>query len=135
VAIGVGLCDDCNPLGLRDVAASQVHGTVVIMVLIGFVALALVARLAVTGVGPFPATIAAIVPAADGLDVTIDVTNEGTAEGRTTCRLNETGDRGGGARAFVLSPELAPGERRSFTERVTTFGDAPVALDVACQAP
>jgi hypothetical protein len=133
--MGVGLCETCNPLGLRDVSASQVHGTVIITVLIGFVILALLARMAVNGLGPFPATLDAVVPAGAGLEVTLTVTNEGTAAGTTTCRVSDAADRGGGRSAFVLSPQLGPSETRTFQAVVTEFGGEVRELVVECRQP
>ena len=56
-AQGVGLCERCNPLGLRDSAASQVHGTVFGVVAIAIVLLLVAARLSIAGSGPFPASL------------------------------------------------------------------------------
>ena len=135
VAIGVGLCEECNPLGLRDVSASQVHGTVVVTVLVGFFLLALFARLALSGLGPFPATLEAVAPAPGGLAVTITVTNEGTASGQTTCRVVDPLDRGVGDQAFVLSPQLEGGQTVTFTKTVTQLGTEVRTLAVDCRQP
>lgn len=135
VPIDVGLCETCNPLGLRDVSASQVHGTVIITVLIGFVLLAILARAAVTGLGPFPVTVDGVVPAAGGLEVTLTVTNQGTAHGQTTCRISDAADRGGGRSAFVLSPALDPSQTLTFQEVVTEFGSEPRDLVAECRQP
>jgi hypothetical protein len=131
----VGLCERCNPLGLRDVAASQVHGTVIVTVLIGFVLLAIVARLAVTGLGPFPATIDRVVPVGDALRVTLTVTNQGSASGQTTCRVTTASNQGGGPNAFVLSPNLEPGQRITFDQTITELGSGDTDLTVACRTP
>jgi hypothetical protein len=135
VPIGVGLCERCNPLGLRDVSASQVHGTVIITVLIGFVLLAIVARLAVTGLGPFPATINDVVPVGDALRVTLTVTNEGSASGQTTCRVTTASNQGGDPNAFVLSPNLEPGQTITFDQTITELGSRDTDLTVACRTP
>ncbi len=135
VAIGVGLCERCNPLGLRDVSASQVHGTVFLGVLGAFILLAIVARLAITGIGPFPVTIDGVVPAAAGLEVTLTVTNEGDAEGQTTCRVMTASNRGGGPVAFVLSPAIAPGETVTFDQVVTGLGTEVTDLVAECRTP
>jgi hypothetical protein len=129
------LCELCNPLGLRDVAASQVHGTVFIAVIIGFVLLAVAARLAVVGQGPFPATLDGVAPAAAGLQVTVTVTNEGGGEGQTTCRLSDPADRGAIHSAFVLSPRIGAGETTTFSAVVTEFGSSPRELAIECRAP
>ena len=135
VALDVGLCEQCNPLGLKDSSASQVHGTVVIAVLLAFVGLAVIARLALSGVGPFPATVVSAVPAADGVEVTLTVTNEGTGAGQTTCRVIDPADRSGGESAFLLSPRIEPGQTVTFTKTVTVLGTDPGPLDVSCKAP
>lgn len=135
VGPGVGLCERCNPLGLRDVASGQVHGSVFIAVTGAIIALAVLARLSIAGIGPFPASVDAVDAAGAGLAVTLTVTNEGGAAGRTTCRLNRTGDRGTGEAAFVTTPELGPGETRTFSAAVDDFGADPVELDVSCRTP
>lgn len=135
VPLDVGLCEECNPLGLKDSSASQVHGTVVIAVLLAFVGLAVIARLALTGVGPFPATVASAVPVADGVEVTLTVTNEGTGAGQTTCRVTDPAKRVGGESAFLLSPRIEPGQTVTFSKTVTVLGTDPGPLDVSCKAP
>ena len=135
VGPGVGLCEECNPLGLRDAAASQVHGTVVIAVIVGFIVLAIVARLSIAGGGPYPATVDTVVPAGTELAVTLTVTNEGSAGGQTTCRLDDPSQLAGAQDAFVLSPRLEAGETRTFTSTVAAFGATPVALRVECRTP
>jgi hypothetical protein len=76
--VDVGLCEACNPLGLRDVSATQVHGVAFIGVTVAIIALALVARLAVSGIGPFTPRIAGLVTDGDALAITLTVTNEGS---------------------------------------------------------
>lgn len=135
VAPGVGLCEQCNPLGLRDVASSQAHGTVFVAVALAIVALAVVARLAVAGAGPFPATLDAIAPADGGLAVTLTVTNDGSSTGQTTCRVFDPVDQGGGPSAFVVSPRIEAGQRVTFTSTVTAFGSVGRAFQVECRTP
>jgi hypothetical protein len=132
---GVGLCDECNPLGLRDSAASQVHGTVVIAVLVGFVLLAVLARLAITGGGPYPAMVDDVVTSGTGLAVTVTVTNQGDGEGQTTCRLQDPRQLAGGLDAFVLSPRIPAASTTTFTSVVQEFGAAPIELSVECRQP
>ena len=80
-SIDRGLCEECNPLGLRDASSSQVHGTVFLGVLLAVVVLAVIGRLALSGVGPFTAEIGGVEPAGEGLTVTLEVTNTGTLGG------------------------------------------------------
>ncbi len=135
VGPGIGLCEQCNPLGLRDVASGQVHGSVFIALTVAIILLAVVARLSVAGLGPFPASIDGVSAAGDALAVTLTVTNEGGASGQTTCRLNRAGDRGTGTAAFVTSPTLAARETRTFQAVITEFGSVPTDLEVACRTP
>ena len=135
VGPGIGLCERCNPLGLRDSSASQAHGTAFIGVAIAVIALAFVARLAFAGVGPFPATVDAVDPVAGGLAVTVTVTNAGDATGQTTCRLTDPTDSGISTSALMLSPRIEAGGSATFTGTVTEFGTAPIALRVECRTP
>ena len=54
IPISESMCERCNPLGLKAPAASQAHGTAILGVAVAVVLLAVVARIAVSGVGPFP---------------------------------------------------------------------------------
>ncbi|MEO5884403.1 MAG: hypothetical protein ABIQ58_02680 [Candidatus Limnocylindrales bacterium] len=135
VAADVGLCERCNPLGLRDSASSQAHGTAFVAVALAIVVLAIVARLAVSGVGPFPVTLASVTPDGDGLSIALTVTNEGTSVAATTCRVYDPADQGGGPSAFVLTPRIGPGETRTFESTVSEFGATVRALLVECRTP
>jgi hypothetical protein len=135
VAIDVGLCERCNPLGLADSSSSQLHGTVFIGVVLAVVALALIGRLSLTGVGPFEGSVAAAVASGDGLAITLTVTNNGTGTGQTTCRVTDPVDRSGGGSAFLLSPQIAGGKTSTFTQTVTQLGSKIRPLTVECSAP
>lgn len=135
VAIEVGLCDTCNPLGLRDVSATQVHGIALTGVVAAVIALALVGRLLIAGVGPFTATVAGVTADRDALSVTLTVTNQGKSAGQTTCRLTDPLDRSGVGAGFVLSPQIEPGATETFTKRVTGLGSTVRELAVECSAP
>jgi hypothetical protein len=135
VGPGVGLCEECNPLGLRDTASSQVHGTVFLAVVVGVILLAVLARMATAGLGPFPATIDAVVPTDGGLAVTLTVTNEGDGTGQTTCRLAPADDRSTSTGTFVLTPRLEGGETRTFTTHVIDLGSTTSDLVVTCRTP
>ena len=134
-ADGIGLCERCNPLGLRDSASSQVHGTVFGVVAIAIVLLLVFARLSIAGGGPYPATLSAVSPTADGLALTITVTNHGTDAGQTTCRIVDVADRGVSRSAFRLSPRIEAGRTVSFSTVVTEFGREPRELAVSCRTP
>ena len=135
VALTVGLCDDCNPLGLRDTAAGQVHGSVFIAVTTAIIILFVLARWSIAGGGPYPATVDSVTPAGAGLAVTLTVTNDGAAAGQTSCRVSRIGDSGTGTAAFVTSPRLAAQETKTFRSIVTQFGSTPTDLQVECRTP
>ncbi len=135
VGPGIGLCERCNPLGLGDSASSQVHGTVFGVVAIAIVVGLVLARLSLSGSGPFPATVSEISPTADGLAVTLTVTNEGSQTGQTTCRVVDAADRGVSNSAFVLSPRIDAGQALSFSAVITELGTEPRELAVTCRTP
>ncbi len=135
VPLDVGLCERCNPLGLRDSSASQVHGIAIAGVAAAVIILAIVARLAISGIGPFNASVVAAAPDGGGLAITLQVTNEGTSAGQTTCRVQDPADRNGGRGGLVLSPQIAPGQTVSFTKHVDELGAAVRALSVECSTP
>jgi ribosomal protein L40E len=134
VAIDVGLCERCNPLGLRDSSSSQVHGIAIGGVILFVVILAVVGRFALSGIGPFEASVSAV-PDGDALAVTLTVTNQGTSSGQTTCHVSDPADRSGNIGGFVLSPRIDPGQTITFTQRLTEFGSVARPLEVRCSAP
>lgn len=127
------MCETCNPLGLRQPAASQVHGTVFAGIVLAVIIMAVVARAMVAGVGPFQAAITDVVAAPDGLLVTIEVTNAGSASSPTMCRIGDPNLAGVGPEtAFVQSPPIEPGRTRTFQATVRSLGTEPRELSVSC---
>jgi hypothetical protein len=135
VALDVGLCERCNPLGLRDSASSQVHGTVFVAVAIGIVGLALAARFAVAGIGPFTAAVAGMTDNGNGLIVQLQVTNKGTSAGTTTCRVSDPALQGSGRPVFVLSPRIEPNSTVTFEAQLAGIDGPARPLAVDCSAP
>jgi hypothetical protein len=135
VAIDVGLCERCNPLGLRDSASSQMHGIAIGGVVLFVVLMAVVARFALAGIGPFDGTVAGVVPDGDGLAITLSVTNHGSSAGQTTCRVTDPADRTGNVGGFMLSPQVGPGESVTFTQRLTALGTAVRPMLAECSSP
>ena len=137
VALDVGLCERCNPLGLKDAASSQVHGTVFVAVAMAVTVLAIAAHLAVAGIGPFVAQVTTVRAAPGGaaaVVATISVHNEGSAAGTATCRISDPADRGIQTSEIVYSPMIPPGSTIQFDHQVS-FGSAGQPLDVACTGP
>ena len=136
VPLDVGLCESCNPLGLRDSASSQVHDTVILAVGLAIATMAVLARLAVTGIGPFAAT-AGVVRAGDAdgtYSVTLTVTNQGRTAGSATCRINDPQDPGLVQTLVVYTPRIEPGATATWDQAVT-FGKPDRALAITCQGP
>lgn len=136
VGVEIGLCERCNPLGLKDSASSQVHGTVFLAVGLAIVGLATAAHLAVAGIGPFEARVAAVRAGtvAGAVVATIEVRNEGRAAGLATCQVTDPSDRGRTEAAVVYSPRIEPGATITF-ERQVDFGSPDRPLAVACSGP
>lgn len=133
--IDVGLCERCNPLGLRDSSASQVHG-IAIGGVVAFVAImAIVARFALAGIGPFEGAVANVATDGTGLAVTLSVTNRGSNGGQTTCRVSDPADRTGNLGGFMLSPQIQPGQAVTFTQRITALGATVRPLVAECKSP
>lgn len=133
IALAEAMCETCNPLGLRQPAASQAHGTVFAGIILAVIVMAVVARVMVAGVGPFRASIVGVAAAADGLVVTIRVTNDGSATSPTMCRISDPSLPGiGPETAHVQSPPIEPGTTRTFQATVRSLGAEPRELTVSC---
>ncbi len=135
VPIDAGLCERCNPLGLRDVSSSQVHGIAIAGVFLFVVVLAVAAKFALAGIGPFEAAIAPPVADTGGLTLTLTVTNKGSSTGQSTCQVTDPADRTGNPGAFILTPKIDGGETRTFSQHVTVLGSAVRPLEIECSGP
>jgi hypothetical protein len=135
VALDVGLCERCNPLGLKDSASSQVHGTVFVAVGLAIVALAIIARWAVAGIGPFSAEVVDVRSDNGALNISVRVTNDGSNAGSTTCRITDRALQGSGKPAFIMTPRIAPKATIELHHRLDGFGTEVRPLDVDCSAP
>jgi hypothetical protein len=135
VPLDVGLCEECNPLGLRDVSSSQVHGLAVGGFILAVVLLAVGGKFLLAGVGPFDGAITDAVPDGTGLTITLEVSNSGSSTGQTTCHLTDPSDRTGNTGAILLSPRIEPGQTISFSQRVTELGGELRPLQVECSQP
>ena len=136
IALAAGMCVRCNPLGLADPASSQAHGTALLAIGIAIVLLALAAHFALSGIGPFRATVSNIAPTAAGLQVTLTVTNEGSRAGSSTCRIHNALAAMDDAAAYFLSPQIEPGATVTFSRETSALGAQQVAgLSVDCATP
>ncbi|HLY15400.1 MAG TPA: hypothetical protein VKR24_13715 [Candidatus Limnocylindrales bacterium] len=136
IPIADGMCERCNPLGLKQPAASQAHGTVVLGIVVAVIVLFVLAKISIHGVGPFQGQIGGVVSAPPGLAVTVTVTNEGTATGSTTCRIYDPTIQGIGPEStYADSPQVPPGQTVSFSKQVSTLGTVVRPLAVSCSNP
>lgn len=114
--VGVSLCERDNPGRIKSPSSTQVHGTILIGVVGGFVALLIVLRLASLGVGPFSATVTGVATHADGgIEVALLVTNNGTRASGASCRISP-----GGAPDYhdfvFFTDQIPPGQSRQFSQ-------------------
>lgn len=104
---------------------SQSHGTVMLALLGGFVALAFLLWLSVRGVGPFTATVVSSEQLADKAMVTISVTNEGSKPGHGKCRIERLSKSGDQQPPYQFLSRRVPGNA-TITETV----EVPLDPDV-----
>jgi len=136
IPIADGMCERCNPLGLKQPAASQAHGTVVVGIVAAVIVLFALAKISIHGVGPFQGVVAGVISAPPGLAVTISVTNQGTSTGSTTCRIYDPTIQGIGPEStYADSPQVPPGRTVAFSKQVTTLGTVVRPLAVSCSSP
>jgi hypothetical protein len=135
IPIHEALCEDCNPLGLKQPAATQVHAIAAGGILLFVLILAVLGRGALQGVGPFTGEIRDIARAPNGLLVSVAVTNKGTTASATTCRILGADRQVGGPAELLQSPNVPAGQTIIFDSVVSAFGDQPADLIVDCQSP
>lgn len=128
---GVSLCEADNPGRIKAPSATQVHGTILIGVIAGFVIFGLLGRFAVSTAGPFEAAIQGRAGRADGgAEVVVRVVNAGTAPASATCRVT----RDGVARQSDLTfrtERMAVGEAVQLTRTLPTPQAGDPAFDVS----
>ena len=130
------MCENCNPLGLKEPAASQAHGTIFVAIVGAVIGLAILGRFALSGIGPFTGNVGNIVAVPPGLAITLTVTNHGSSAGSSTCRVYDPASTGiGPDAAFIVSPRIDPGKTVSFSKEVTLLGSTVRPLAVDCTGP
>jgi hypothetical protein len=135
VPLGTAMCEYCNPLGLAQPASTQAHGTIFLAIGASVVALALLGRLILTGIGPFDASVTTVAATPTGLTITLTATNRGSRIGATTCRVQDASLVSSSAAAFFLSPQIEPGATVSFVRETAVLGTQVRPLAVECSAP
>ena len=117
---GVSLCEIDNPGHIKGPSATQVHGTVAIGVLFGFVGLLFIFRLAAPGgAAAFSSALSGVATRADGgVDVVITVTNTGSGAAAASCAVAPGGIPNYQDYVFFTGP-IPAGETRTFTRTLT----------------
>jgi predicted nucleic acid-binding Zn ribbon protein len=128
------ICAVCNRAGMATPSASQYHGTMVVAIIAGVVGLAIWASLAMRGVGPYQVEVVHVsAPLADGVAVTIEVENQGTARGAATCRIEAFDANGLPLRAAsVTTDQIEGGQSGRFTEQVAGLVQRPASVIASC---
>jgi hypothetical protein len=127
----VSLCEEHNPAGIGAPSATQVHGTIFVGIVVGFVALAALAQLLLGGLGPFEGRVAAARATDDGgAELSVLVTNGGTREARANCRVTRGGVSTADDATFQTDP-IPAGETITITRQVPPPrpGNPPWVLD------
>jgi hypothetical protein len=129
------ICDVCNRAGMATPSATQYHGTIVVAIIGGVALLALAASLSMRGIGPYRASTIAF--RADGQGTvlaTVQVSNEGSKEGRAKCQLTAR-DAAGNALgvASAVSPPVGAEATVSFDQSIPGIANQPATISVACQ--
>jgi hypothetical protein len=134
--VGVSLCERDNPGRIKSPSTTQVHGTIVVGVILGFVLLLALLRFGSAGVGPFTSNLDGYSTRGDGgIDVAFTVSNGGTRAAGASCRISAAGAPDF-RDYFFFTALIQPGETRSFTQTVPPAPDAavlsPAKLAVNC---
>ena len=121
--LGVSLCERDNPARVKSPSTTQVHATVLIGVLVGFVLLMALFRFGSPGENAFAASVAGWSQQADGsIEVVISVANNGGRTAGASCRIAADGVPDFRDYAFFSEP-IPAGETRQFTRTVPAPAD------------
>lgn len=113
--LGVALCDADNPARIKGPSPTQVHGTIVLGLIVGFALLALLLRFATVGVGPFGAAVTgAATQQGGGLELVVLVTNNGSSPSAASCRVLVGGVPNSNDLVF-FTQIIAAGESQTFS--------------------
>ncbi|HEX9635072.1 MAG TPA: hypothetical protein VGB34_06250 [Candidatus Limnocylindria bacterium] len=128
------ICEVCNRAGMATPSASQYHGTIVLAIIAGVAGLAIWGSLAMRGVGPYAASVQAIVPdAPDGAIISFVVHNEGTSRGFAKCQLQAQDASGRVLRSrSVIAGPLEGGASGTFSERIPGLPAPPASVRITC---
>ena len=114
-------------------SATQYHGTIVVAIILGVVAMAIAASLSLRGVGPYSAEVVAFTPATAGYQVTLRVSNDGTRSGRARCEVSAYSATA--ERLRVQSVVVGPidgGATATITQQIPGLVETPEDFTVRC---
>jgi hypothetical protein len=118
--IGVSLCENDNPGRIKSPSTTQVHGTIVIGVIAGFLLVLGLLRVGTSAAGTFQSAIVGTASRPDGaLEVAVRVTNSGTRAVGASCRISANGAPDFRDYAFFTDPIPAGGSTQ-FSKTVTS---------------
>ncbi|MDQ6683240.1 MAG: hypothetical protein M3Y88_08220 [Chloroflexota bacterium] len=128
------ICGVCNRAGMATPSATQYHGTVVVAIIAGVVALAIAASLSLRGVGPYRAEAVAFAPGpGDVVDVTVAITNEGSKLGHAKCQLTAFDASGRELQSSnIVSTAIPGGERVTDHAQIPGVGQPAARVSVTC---
>lgn len=129
------MCEVCNRAGMVAPAATQMHGTVAVAIIGAVAGLAILAGVLVGQPGPFAGAAADVgAVTATGVEVTVEVTNNGSREGRARCQLTAVDADGMEmAQTVVVSPPIDAGTRETFAATIPELTADPARVEVLCQ--
>jgi hypothetical protein len=128
------ICEVCNRAGMATPSASQYHGTMVVAIIAGIVALAVWGSLSLRGVGPYSARVESIADSPpDGARVQVLVENEGTKQGYAKCQLRALDSAGRilRSKAATMGP-IPGGTAQHFDELIVGLTGPPSSVEVSC---
>ena len=128
------ICEVCNRAGMATPSATQYHGTIVVAIVAGVILMAVAASWSLRGIGPFHGeAFHWISESPDAIVVEVQVTNQGTREGRAKCQLTARDASNLVLRIrAVLSPLVQGGDAVTFSERIPGLSRAPASVGVTC---
>ena len=128
------ICEVCNRAGMATPSATQYHGTMVVAIVAGVVALAMWGSLSLRGVGPYSARVESVIPAPpDGALVRAVVENEGTKQGYAKCQLRALDADGNTLRSATTTWGPIPGgTEKTFEQRLPGLPAPPHSVEISC---
>lgn len=128
------ICEVCNHAGMATPSASQYHGTIVVAIIAGVVALAVWGSLSLRGVGPYAGSVlSTTAEPPDAISVVVRIENEGSKQGFASCQVTAVDAVGRPlrSRALTLGP-ISGGSSAEFRERIAGLAAPPDGVEIDC---